>query len=117
MSGEWEDRTVRGPAAEYMTAEEFGKLFGVGKDMVLGWVKAGVLPEPLQVSTQTFLYSWEHAVFFALAIKLGAVSFDKPGAVKEKLRREPSEPGGQPTETEATSSEPPGEPRNPRKRG
>ncbi len=95
MNEKWTDRTIRGPAEDYMTAEEFGKLFGgVTGDTVRNWVKAGTLPAPVKLSAQTLLFTWEHAVYYALAAKFGLLAGDPAEAVKGKPRKEATETGG-----------------------
>ena len=67
---EWTDRTIRGPLADFLTYEEFGKLFGVSADTVMRQVKAGEVPAPIEVSSGTKLFSWEHVVYHSLRCKL-----------------------------------------------
>lgn len=67
MAGEqWTDRTVRGPSAEYMTPDEFRKLFALPEEQFDKLVKDGTLPPPVRLSNRTVFYTWKHAAFLAL---------------------------------------------------
>lgn len=87
---DWIDRTVRGPAAEYMTVEEFGELFGLSEDLVEKYQKRGELPMPVRVSKQKVRYTWEVAAYFALRVKFGLVVTDSVEPVKEIPGKKPS---------------------------
>lgn len=68
----WTDRTIRGPASEYLTAEELRKLFGLPADWFDEQLKNGVLPGPIKLTAKTQMFTWEHAVFVSLWLKFNA---------------------------------------------
>lgn len=69
---------MRGPDAEYLTFDEFRKLFGVPEEWLESKIADGTLPRPVILSARTKLFSWEHAVFLSLWMKFhGAGQIDK----------------------------------------
>ncbi len=70
MAAEWTDRTIRGPSAEYLSADELRKLFGLPAEWLEERVKEGVMPPPIRLTARTLTYTWEHAVFLMLWLKL-----------------------------------------------
>jgi predicted DNA-binding transcriptional regulator AlpA len=70
VPAEWTDRTIRGPDAEYLTADEMRRLFGLPADWFDKRVEDGTIPPPIRLSAKTVLYTWEHAVYLALWLKL-----------------------------------------------
>ncbi len=93
MAGEWMDRTIRGPAAEYLTADEFGKLFGMSGDFIRNLVEAGTVPPPVKLGKQTYLYTWRHAVLLALRMELPQTATDLSDGVKGKPGRQTADTG------------------------
>ncbi len=86
MPSDWTDRTIRGPAAEYLTAEELGRLFGMSGDTVRRWTDEGILPPPIRFSSRSVMYSWRHAVYLSLRSELVQGQTDLPETVKEKKK-------------------------------
>lgn len=66
----WTDRNLRGPTAEYLTAGEMRKLFGLSAEWFDEHVENGTIPPPIRLSAKTVLYTWEHAVYLSLWLKL-----------------------------------------------
>lgn len=94
MTPTWIDRTISAPSENYLTSDEFGRLFGLSGDTVDRLTKSGDLPEPVRVSKQTKLYTWEHAVYYALKLKFNPPEPDLGDGVKGKGRKEISATGG-----------------------
>lgn len=63
---EWMDRVVRGPAAEFLTADEICALFLMPPECFDGLVEAGGILPPIWVSKRKQFYTWEHAVYLAI---------------------------------------------------
>ena len=80
MAAEWTDRTIRGPAAEFLDPTEFRKLFGVSAEWLDERLADGSIPPPIRVSPKVVLFTWEHAVYVALWLKLAGV---RPAAGKK----------------------------------
>ena len=71
MAVEWTDRMIRGPVAEYLTQEEFRKLFGVSEEYVNEQIENNVIPPPAKLNARTIMFTWRHAVILAARIDLG----------------------------------------------
>ena len=67
---QWTDRTVRGPDLDYLTFDELRRLFGLPADWLEARVEDGTLPPPIRLSAKTVIYTWEHAAFLALWLRL-----------------------------------------------
>lgn len=73
----WTDRTVRGPSDEYLTPEEFRRLFGLPAEWIDERVKDGTIPPPLKPTSRTVMFTWEHAACLALWLKLTGPGLEK----------------------------------------
>jgi predicted DNA-binding transcriptional regulator AlpA len=83
VAGEWIDRTIRGPAADFLTADEFGRLFGLGADTIRRLVDEGEIPPPIRLSAKTHLFPWESVVLFSLRLKVAQVTPEGEEPVKK----------------------------------
>jgi hypothetical protein len=80
---EWTDRMIRGPIAEFLTAEEFGRLFGVGDTYIRDLAKSGVIPAPVKQGKKE-LWPWEAVVYYGLRLKMVFSGGDSGDVSKEK---------------------------------
>ena len=68
---DWTDRTIRGPEKEYLTAEEFRRLFGgLSVDTFRRLLQSGEIPGPVELSPGVKVFPWEHAVYYSLRCKM-----------------------------------------------
>lgn len=79
MNPLWTDRTIRGPAAEQLTPDQFCQLFGLTDEFYETAVEDGVIPAPVKLTAKKQFHPWEHAVYFSLWMRFSGVS------VKRKL--------------------------------
>lgn len=69
MPEAWKERTLRAPAQELLSADEFGALFGVSGDYVRELSAAGVIAEPKKLGNK-FRWTWEAAMHYAFSLRL-----------------------------------------------
>jgi len=80
----WIDRVIRGPSAEYLSADDFGRLFGLSGDTITRLTKDGVIPAPIRISKQATAYTWEQAIYYSLRLKFVQMDGDLAEGVKGK---------------------------------
>jgi predicted DNA-binding transcriptional regulator AlpA len=74
-------RSVEGPAQDFLTLSEVVKYLRLSKRTLRRLVAAGEFPRPLRTSPQTRVWDWEDLLFWRLKTKLGPrlrVSKKKP---------------------------------------
>ncbi len=93
-SARWTDRTIRGPSADYLSADEFGKLFNLSGDTVTRMTKEGLIPAPIRVSKQSTAYTWDQVVYYSLRLKFIPLESETGEGVKGKGVEKTSATGG-----------------------
>jgi len=66
----WIDRSIRGPAADYLTDVEFAGMFGFSVDTLDRLVEAGEVPQPIELTKRTKVWTFEDVIFYSLRTRL-----------------------------------------------
>jgi hypothetical protein len=86
MPDTWIDRTLRGPAKEWITPAELAALFALPDDYIDDLIAEGVLPEPIRVSRKVVRYHWTVVVYLDLWMRVkGPNAGLSTEQVKEKV--------------------------------
>lgn len=67
---EWTDRAVRGPHLEYLTDVQFAGLFGFSVDTLDRLVESGEVPQPIELTKRTKVWTAEDVIYYSLRVRL-----------------------------------------------